>query len=261
MVKTVKTGFRGYSIDHEFSCSPCKLSVSAGVDTPNNYGDEAKGYRQMAQNITAQIKLSDDELADKLSKADAQLLTLEKALVDLVDRWMEVAGEHRLYTFAQQLKSVTYPPCNMNTWVPVGKRSSRFILAEEISNHAFSAEVSIEEEDASWRSHSSGKVWYASYHVAVNLLKLGDLRPGHIIKSTSRRKFVDKDKAFAYIANRKAAFDKFYFTSLDPVITGELRPWFLLYGVELPGYTYAAVNKHGTGSEEEMQANNLGNSG
>lgn len=251
MHKALKTGFCGSYEDLRFLCGPRNLTVSAEVSTPANYGLGVSAYQLMVERLRTQAQLPAEELADKLSKADAQFNTIKDELVGLIDHWMEVAGEYWLYAYAQELESVTYPPCTMNAWVPTVKKRAGTIMSEEISNHAFSAEVSIEEEDTSWRSRKLTTVWYASYYVAVNLCKLGDLRSGHIIKSTSRRKFVDKDKALAYIAGRKATFDKSYFSSLDPVITKEFRPWFLLHGVELPGYTYAA-NSQDTNDGEEM---------
>lgn len=145
-------------------------------------------------------------------------------------------------TYAQAIQDIRYPDSTGNQWVPNERPHPCYIFSEYISNHAFYAWAHISEESSIKRGQSKCTAWYASYHVSVHLEKRSGLHSGHMIKSVDRKRFSNKDEALQYIAGRKEALAKLYFSSLDPVIPAECRSLFLFHGVELPGYRYEPAN-------------------
>lgn len=239
---TTKNGFHGSLNSGQLVCSEEALEVSATLSVPRYYEEDAPAFQEVSGSVRRLAELPSEELGDKQISAKAALEGFRREVEALAVQWAEIAAEYLACTYAQAIQAIQYPDSTGNKWVPTERPQSCYIYSEYISNHAFYAWAHIAEESSLKRGQGKCTAWYASYHVAVHLEQRSGLQSGHIIKSVDRKRFSDKDEALQYIAGRKEALAKLYFSSLDPVIPAEYRSLFLFHGVELPGYRYDPVD-------------------
>lgn len=242
MKVTTKNGFQGSLNTSRLVCSEEALELSVTLSDPRYYEQDAPAFQAVADYVRRLSGLPAEELGDKQISAKAALEGFKREVEALTVRWMEAAAEYLACTYAQAIQDIRYPDSTGNQWVPNERPHPCYIFSEYISNHAFYAWAHISEESSIKRGQGKCTAWYASYHVSVHLEQRSGLQSGHMIKSVDRKRFSDKEEALQYIAGRKEALAKLYFSSLDPVIPAECRSLFLFHGVELPGYRYEPAN-------------------
>ena len=232
MTKTTAYGFMASNA--ELKCTHTDLRIQAEI-VPTTSPD---AYQLMGEQVSSLARLPAGKLNARRMRADTALQGILTELEALTARWMEQAAEIQALLSAEKVQAVRYPECTENKWRPNARSS--LLISRSISNHVFSAILTMSEETAYKWGQGHIKVWYVSHHVAVNLRAEDSINLGAIIKSVDRKRFTDLDAAQKYVEGCQAALEKAYFYSLDPVIPRELRPLYLINGAEMPGYTYAS---------------------
>lgn len=234
MLRTTAYGFVGCAPEASLKCTHTDLQIQAEVCPA--FEIIRNDYQLMGEQVGALARLPADKLKERRTQADAALHELQMELEAFTTRWMEQAAEIQALMSAEKVQAVRYPESTENKWLSDVRSGSP--IRRSISNHVFSATLTVAEEFTHKRGQGRIKVWYVSYYVAVNLRIEDSLNNGRIIKSVDRKRFTDLEAAQKYVEGRQSDLDKTYFYSLDPVIPRELRPLYLINGVEMPGYTY-----------------------
>lgn len=181
------------------------------------------------QNVISKIEqiLSDGNVEDKL-------LTLQKKEKEAFDRvsqscdeWTSVAKEVALVKAAKEYLDAPEATNTNNCWIYEKVFCTEY---QSISNYVYQMFFTIDENTVLKYCIVSWSFCLNSQSEFKNVMIAGQ----------SRKKYTDKDKAYAYVEGRKKAYSK-YFTEEYPPIPKKYAEHFKKNGVLLPGYTIEEV--------------------
>lgn len=215
------------------------LYIKDSLADPFSFGgeEEQRNAALLEKNIKEAIACDDSILEAREKAIDIQ--KVEQAITDAVKVWAEAAGEFALIRIAKYVRKAAERPAVLRTeWTDVPVVSSCEYLRKTIANYCFASTVSLVGDrvyDRNTGKYAWANIWRTSWNLVTNYNQPGGKHD--VIKFVERR-FTDLDEAKNYLQGRMDYLSKKYFYTMNPVISLDMRKYFLVHGYEIPGMEY-----------------------
>lgn len=228
-----------YPYDKKSDAKRGLIELSAAISVPLEKGpaDDRRNFALLRSKIQEAAALDIEVLEALEERLDFQ--KVERATADALKLWAETVGEADLLRMAMDVKrAARKPDSTNNVWIEDKRDNENCYLSQSISNNCFAATVTISGErknnDSAGELEWSGP-WHVSWELGTNYCQPG--LQDYIIKKENGT-FHDLDDARLYVEVMIGYLTKKYFYSMDPTIPLELKRFFLIHGVEIPGVNY-----------------------
>ena len=214
-----------------------ELSVKTSIEAPFLSADnkESEANTAILQKNILEAAACDTSVLEARKKV-VDIHKVEQSIQETAKIWAEAAGELALLKMAKDLQMAAVKPVSTNcVWTDEPTTTSSELLRKTISNNVFSSTVSITgltEYDPQADKNDWTLTWHAKWMLATNHNTI------HTVIKKVHRRFTDLEKAKGYIQTQMDRLSKDYFYSMDPVIPMDMREYFLVHGIEIPGMTY-----------------------